>query len=64
MVEVVHFPKRCPHCGSVLASIRKMYCRWMECQNKVCPYLTTPRPSIYVGETTCGDPFKFARSSG
>lgn len=36
-VEVVYFPKKCPHCGNVLTLVKKMYSQWMQCDNDACP---------------------------
>lgn len=36
-VEVVYFPKKCPHCRTVLATHKKFSGFWMECENDRCP---------------------------
>jgi len=37
MIDVVYFPKKCPHCQTVLTVIEKMYWKWMQCDNDLCP---------------------------
>jgi NAD-dependent DNA ligase len=38
MVEIIQFPKKCPHCKKVLTHIKKMSATWFECENTECPY--------------------------
>jgi len=40
-VEVVQFPKPCPHCSMTMQEIKQMYTSWLECYNPGCLYLTT-----------------------
>jgi hypothetical protein len=40
MVNVVIFPKRCPHCKTAMGSVRKFSCEWLECRDMGCPFLT------------------------
>lgn len=42
MVEVIYFPKPCPHCKDILFPVNKMYHSWLECRNDNCAYLTSP----------------------
>lgn len=39
MVEVITFPKPCPHCKGILFPVKKMYTSWLECRNEKCSYL-------------------------
>lgn len=41
MIEIMQFPKKCPHCKTTLEVIKKTYQQWMECPNQDCPYLQT-----------------------
>jgi hypothetical protein len=37
MVNVVIFPKKCPHCNAVMTFVKKMYYHWLQCDNDSCP---------------------------
>lgn len=43
-VEVIYFPKPCPHCGEMLFRINKMSMAWSECRNTKCPFIVTQLP--------------------
>lgn len=49
MVEVIRFPKKCPHCKIVLTQVKKMRTQWLECKNGECPFLESQEPRFLMG---------------
>lgn len=43
-VEVIYFPKPCPHCAEPLFRVEKMSMAWSECRNKNCKFLIEQEP--------------------
>ncbi len=41
MVEIIHFPKLCPHCKQMLFRVEKMSMAWSECRNVNCSFFTS-----------------------
>lgn len=51
-VEVIYFPKPCPHCKEMLFRVEKMSVAWSECRNEKCPFIvnqprTQPLPNRF-----------------
>lgn len=61
MVDVVNFPKKCPHCSVILQYIRKMHCSWLECANAACVFITsqTPTKMVVRSVTLESEPFPY-----
>jgi hypothetical protein len=55
-VEVIYFPKKCPHCKEILFPVKKMYNSWLECRNQECPYTFTEAAQ---NENRPDDPYPF-----
>lgn len=58
-IEIIVFPKTCPHCGVVMKLTKKLHCSWLECHNFDCEFLKTQEALESLGGQWDQEPFPY-----